>query len=265
MARGPRSANRGNARRESIRMNVFPNSNGCAVAAVALTKIYRRGREQVRALDDVTFEVGLGEFIAIVGPSGAGKSTLLNIVGCMDGPTSGTLRLLGSPVEQVTERERTLLRREQIGFVFQHFGLLPTLTVAENVALPAFFARRKLDQRVGELLDKVGLSRRGNHRPHELSGGEMQRAAIARALVNHPKLLLADEPTGNLDTATGETIIDLFRRLNAEGLTIVVVTHNPALAAVARRQIALRDGRHASAFDIVPHANPAVRQDAILA
>ena len=234
-----------------MRMNVFPKGNGCAVAAVALTKIYRRGREQVRALDEVTFEVGLGEFIAVVGPSGAGKSTLLNIVGCMDGPTSGTLRLLGSAVEDVTERERTLLRREQIGFVFQHFGLLPTLTVAENVALPAFFARRKLDRRVAELLEKVGLSQRGSHRPHELSGGEMQRAAIARALVNGPKLLLADEPTGNLDTATGRAIIELFRQLNAEGLTIVVVTHNAALAAAARRQITLRDGHNAPTGEVV--------------
>ena len=236
-------------------MSAFPNSNGCAVAAVALTKIYRRGREQVRALDNVTFEAREGEFIAVVGPSGAGKSTLLNILGCMDAPTSGTLRLLGSPVENVSEQERTVLRREQIGFVFQHFGLLPTLTVAENVALPAFFARRRLDHRVKELLEKVGLSHRGRHRPHELSGGEMQRAAIARALVNSPHLLLADEPTGNLDTATGNTIIDLFRQLNAEGLTIVVVTHNPGLASAARRQIVLRDGTNAPKGHAVHDAN----------
>ena len=224
-------------------MSASPKGNGCVVTAVALTKIYRRGREQVPALNKVTFEVRKGEFIAVVGASGAGKSTLLNIVGCMDAPTSGTLRLLGSPVENVTDQERTLLRREQIGFVFQHFGLLPTLTVAENVALPAFFARRRLDHRVKELLEKVGLSHRSSHRPHELSGGEMQRAAIARALVNGPQLLLADEPTGNLDTTTGNTIIDLFRQLNAEGLTLVVVTHNPAMAAAAQRQIALRDGQ----------------------
>ncbi len=226
-------------------MNASPNSNGCAVAAVALTKIYRRGREQVRALDNVTFDVQRGEFTAVIGPSGAGKSTLLNIVGCMDGPTSGTLRLLGSPVENLTEQQRTVLRREQIGFVFQHFGLLPTLTVAENVALPAFFARRRGDHRVKELLEKVGLSHRGRHRPHELSGGEMQRAAIARALVNCPQLLLADEPTGNLDSATGKAVIDLFQQLNAEGLTIVVVTHNQALASAAQRQIALCDGQTA--------------------
>jgi putative ABC transport system ATP-binding protein len=243
MARGAGSADGGNPDGEGTGMNASPNGNGCVVTAVELSKIYRRGREEVRALDDVSFEVRKGEFIAVVGPSGAGKSTLLNIVGCMDAPTSGTLRLLGSPVEHVTEQSRTLLRREQIGFVFQHFGLLPTFTVAENVALPAFFARRRLDHRVNELLEKVGLSHRGSHRPHELSGGEMQRAAIARALVNGPQLLLADEPTGNLDTTTGNAIIDLFRRLNAEGLTIVVVTHNPALAGAAQRQIVLRDGQ----------------------
>ena len=232
-------------------MNASSSGNGYAVTAVALTKIYRRGREQVRALDNVTFEARKGEFIAVVGPSGAGKSTLLNILGCMDAPTSGTLRLLGNPVENASEQERTLLRRERIGFVFQHFGLLPTLTVAENVALPAFFARRRLDHRVKELLEKVGLSHRGRHRPHELSGGEMQRAAIARALVNGPQILLADEPTGNLDSATGNTIIDLFRQLNVEGLTIVVVTHNPALAAAARRQIVLRDGTNAPTGHVV--------------
>ena len=232
-------------------MNASSSGNVYAVTAVALTKIYRRGREQVRALDNVTFEARKGEFIAVVGPSGAGKSTLLNILGCMDAPTSGTLRLLGNPVENASEQERTLLRRERIGFVFQHFGLLPTLTVAENVALPAFFARRRLDHRVKELLEKVGLSHRGRHRPHELSGGEMQRAAIARALVNGPQILLADEPTGNLDSATGNTIIDLFRQLNVEGLTIVVVTHNPALAAAARRQIVLRDGTNAPTGHVV--------------
>ena len=225
-------------------MNAASSGKDCAVTAVALTKIYRRGREQVRALDNVTFDAWKGEFIAVVGPSGAGKSTLLNILGCMDAPTSGTLRLFGSPVEKVSEQERTFLRRDRIGFVFQHFGLLPTLTVAENVALPAFFARRRLGQRVQELLEKVGLSHRGRHRPHELSGGEMQRAAIARALANSPQLLLADEPTGNLDSASGQSIIELFRQLNAEGLTIVVVTHNPALASAARRQIALCDGKH---------------------
>ncbi len=224
-------------------MKTPPEHAGLAVSANALTKIYPRGREEVRALDQVTFDIEHGEFVAIVGPSGAGKSTLLNLVGCMDAPSSGTLQLLGRPAQELTEQERTQFRRDRIGFVFQHFGLLPTLTVAENVALPAFFAHRRSDRRVGELLEKVGLTHRRDHRPHELSGGEMQRAAIARALINSPSLLLADEPTGNLDSATGDSIIALFGALNREGLTIIVVTHNPVLAGAARRQIELGDGR----------------------
>jgi putative ABC transport system ATP-binding protein len=223
-------------------MSIPNEQDGAAVSAVALTKTYTRGREQVRALDKATFEVRRGEFVAVVGPSGSGKTTLLNLVGCMDAPTSGTLQLRGAAVEKLTEQERTNLRRQHIGFVFQHFGLLPTLTVAENVALPAFFARRRLDDRVSELLEKVGLSHRRNHRPHELSGGEMQRVAIARALVNSPRLLLADEPTGNLDSASGDAIIALFHQFNAEGLTIIAVTHNAALTAATRRQLSLRDG-----------------------
>jgi putative ABC transport system ATP-binding protein len=224
-------------------MNDSANKDNAVILASALTKIYQRGREQVRALDHASFAVRRGEFIALTGPSGAGKTTLLNLIGCMDAPTSGTLCFLGKPVQDLTERERTRLRREQIGFVFQHFGLLPTLTVAENVALPGFFAGRPAAQRCDELLAKVGLQHRRQHRPHELSGGEMQRAAIARALFNQPQLLLADEPTGNLDSATGETIIALFAQLNREGLTILVATHNAALARAARRQIKLGDGR----------------------
>lgn len=182
-----------------------------------------------------------GEFIAITGPSGAGKTTLLNLLGCMDAPTAGTLRIGGREVHGFSERERTRWRRESIGFVFQHFGLIPTLTVAENVALPALFARRQAG--VEALLRRVGLEHRRTHRPHELSGGEMQRAAIARALVNEPQVILADEPTGNLDTVTGESIISLFRELNREGMTIVVVTHNPSLAAAPARLLELVDGR----------------------
>ena len=213
------------------------------IAAHALTKTYRRGREEVRALDGVSFEIARGEFVAITGPSGAGKTTLLNLIGCMDAPTSGTLKISSREVQQLNERERTRLRRDQIGFVFQHFGLMPTLTVAENVALPALFARRNGTPRVDELLARVGLAHRRTHRPHELSGGEMQRVAIARALVNSPQLILADEPTGNLDTATGESIIALFQRLNSEGMSIVVVTHNATMAQAAHRQIRLCDGR----------------------
>jgi putative ABC transport system ATP-binding protein len=213
------------------------------VSAVGLTKVYNRGREQVKALDNATFDVQRGEFVAIVGPSGAGKSTLLNLVGCMDAPSSGTLKLLGRPVEDLVEADRTRFRRDQLGFVFQHFGLIPTLTVAENISLPALFARRSAAETVEELMIKVGLENRRSHRPHELSGGEMQRVAIARALVNDPLLLLADEPTGNLDSRTGESIIELFQQLNGEGLTILVVTHNQALSETAHRRLPLVDGR----------------------
>jgi ABC-type lipoprotein export system ATPase subunit len=213
------------------------------ISAIGLTKSYQRGRETVHAVDAVSFEIQRGEFVAVTGPSGAGKTTLLNLIGCMDAPTGGTLQIAGREVQHLGERERTLLRREQIGFVFQHFGLLPTLTVAENIALPALFAHRNGSQRIDELLERVGLLHRRTHRPQELSGGEMQRVAIARALVNRPQLLLADEPTGNLDSATGDSIIDLFRQLSREGLTIVVVTHNHAMAAAAARRMAMADGR----------------------
>ena len=212
------------------------------IAADSLAKIYRRGREEIRALDNVSFAIARGEFVAITGPSGAGKTTLLNILGCMDTPTSGALRISGREVGKLSEREQTLLRRTEIGFVFQHFGLIPTLTVAENVALPALFARKQNNGQVDELLERVGLANRRRHRPHELSGGEMQRVAIARALVNNPMLILADEPTGNLDSKTGESIIDLLRQLNGQGLTITVVTHNDMMAGAAQRRLVLRDG-----------------------
>jgi len=212
------------------------------IVAESVAKIYRRGREEIRALDNVSFAIVRGEFAAITGPSGAGKTTLLNILGCMDTPTSGALRISGREVGKLSEREQTLLRRTEIGFVFQHFGLIPTLTVAENVALPALFARKQNNGQLDELLERVGLANRRRHRPHELSGGEMQRVAIARALVNNPALILADEPTGNLDSKTGESIIALLRQLNDQGLTIIVVTHNEIMAGAAQRRLALRDG-----------------------
>lgn len=216
---------------------------GPIISAAGLTRTYLRGREEVRALDNVAFEVQPGEFVAVVGPSGAGKSTLLNLVGCMDAPTSGSLKLMGRSMEDIDETERTRFRRDQLGFVFQHFGLIPTLTVSENIALPSLFAGRSPGARVEELLSRMGLKHRRSHRPRELSGGEMQRVAIARALINKPLLLLADEPTGNLDTANGRAIIDLFEQLNREGLTILVVTHNPALAQSAHRRLELVDGQ----------------------
>jgi putative ABC transport system ATP-binding protein len=207
-----------------------------------LTKTYRRGTESVHALDNVSFTIAEGEFVAIVGPSGAGKTTLLHMLGCMDTPTSGVLALSGASTVGMRDGALTRLRREQVGFVFQHFGLLPTLTVAENVALPTLFSRRKSTQ-TQALLERVGLAHRHNHRPHELSGGEMQRVAIARALINSPRLLLADEPTGNLDSASGESILALFQQFHREGLTVLVVTHNAGLAAAAPRRLTLHDGR----------------------
>ncbi|MBU6402227.1 MAG: ABC transporter ATP-binding protein [Verrucomicrobia bacterium] len=227
-------------------MSERPTIVPVVVSASALTKVYPRGREIVRALDGVSFEIQRGEFLAVLGPSGAGKTTLLNLMGGMDTPSSGVLRICGQEVAGLSDRDLTRLRRERIGFVFQHFGLLPTLTVGENVALPALFAGRRVRQRVDDLLAKVGLTHRRHHRPHELSGGEMQRAAIARALINEPQMLLADEPTGNLDSATGDTVINLFHELHREGLTVIVVTHNATLSAAAQRRIAIRDGRLAS-------------------
>ncbi len=212
------------------------------IAAQGLGKCYRRGAERLHALSDVSFEISAGEYVSIIGSSGAGKSTLLHLIGCMDTPTEGSLRIDGLETSRLNDRGLTRLRREKIGFVFQHFGLVPTLTVLENVLLPTLFARRNARARGEQLLERVGLADRRDHRPGELSGGEMQRAAIARALINDPRLLLADEPTGNLDTKTGDRILTLFRELSATGLTIVVVTHNPELASEANRQLTLQDG-----------------------
>ena len=219
------------------------DTTAIAVEAIGLSKTYKRGQETVHALRDVSFSILRGEFVAIVGPSGAGKTTLLHLLGCMDRPTSGTLALGGQPAGGLSDGSLTRLRREKVGFVFQHFGLIPTLTVLENVMLPMLFSGRKARGLGEKLLGDVGMTHRAYHRPHELSGGEMQRAAIARALVNSPALLLADEPTGNLDTASGEAILALFQSLNHLGITVVVVTHNPMLASAAHRQLTLHDGR----------------------
>ena len=224
-----------------------PKSMDAVLEASHLTKVYRRGIEEVRAVDDISLTIERGEFVAIVGPSGAGKTTLLQLLGAMDVATAGSLQIMGQEVSRHSDKELTRLRRDHIGFVFQHFGLLPTLTVAENVALPARFGGAKPARDVHELLERVGMSHRADHRPSQLSGGEMQRTAIARSLINGPEFLLADEPTGNLDSATSERILDLFRSLNQEGLTIVVVTHNETLAAAAGRKITLRDGHIADA------------------
>ncbi|TAL10519.1 MAG: ABC transporter ATP-binding protein [Nitrospirae bacterium] len=206
------------------------------------------GGREVSILDDITFEVPAKQFLAIVGPSGSGKSTLLGLIAGMDAPTSGTIALDGRDITSLPEDELARLRREKVGYVFQSFHLIPTLTARENVAVPLELAGDpEADGKADALLRAVGLEARGQHYPAQLSGGEQQRVAVARAFANRPAILLADEPTGNLDTATGQQVIDLLIRLNRDhGSTLVLVTHDPALAAYADRVVRLLDGRIAS-------------------
>jgi putative ABC transport system ATP-binding protein len=203
------------------------------------------GGEDVHAVRGLTFDIGEGEYVAIVGPSGCGKSTLLNLIGVIDRPSGGSVAIRGRDVSTMTDREATRFRLHNVGLVFQRFYLMPTLSASENVELPmaeANVARGERVARARELLRYVGLEARERHRPSQLSGGEQQRVAIARALANRPALLLADEPTGELDARTGHEVIRLFERLNADGTTIVVVTHDEELARAARRVIHMRDG-----------------------
>ena len=211
-----------------------------------LRRSYHLEGEEVHAVRGISFDVHDGEYVAVVGPSGCGKSTLLNLVGAIDRPTGGSVSLRGRPIQSMNDAEATRFRLEHIGFVFQRFHLMPTLSARENVELPMAEAgapKEKRRERSKELLAYMGLGQRERHRPTQLSGGEQQRVAIARALANRPTLLLADEPTGELDAKTGREIIDLFGRLNQEGTTIVVVTHDEELAAAARRVIHMRDGQ----------------------
>jgi putative ABC transport system ATP-binding protein len=209
-------------------------------------KVFRQGDADVRALAGVSVDVAAGQFVSIMGPSGSGKSTLLHLMGGLDVPTAGEIVIDGTAISRMTDDEITIFRRRKIGFVFQFFNLLPTYSAEENVALPLLLDRRRTREvrdRVGAALDRVGLGHRRRHRPDELSGGEMQRVAIARALVIEPVLILADEPTGNLDTRTGEQILDLIRDANrARGCTVVLVTHDARAAAHAERIVTLKDG-----------------------
>ena len=208
-------------------------------------RIFRVGEGEVHALKGVTVTIERGEHVALVGPSGSGKSTLLHIVGCLDRPTRGRYVLEGREVGSLSEEERSLLRRHRIGFVFQFFHLLPRLTAQGNVELPMLFAGTPPEERrerAATALEAVGLSRRATHRPDQLSGGERQRVAIARAVVMDPAMLLADEPTGNLDRASAGEVMELIERMNARGLTLVVVTHDPAIAERAKRVIRMDDG-----------------------
>jgi putative ABC transport system ATP-binding protein len=217
------------------------------ITATGLMKIYGQGATEVRALDGVDFVVDPGEFVAIMGPSGSGKSTLLHVLGALEPATSGTVALEGERYDGLVDDELTRLRRERMGFVFQFFNLLPSLSALENVMLPALIARCATDgmrARSEELLRRVGLGGRSEHTPSELSGGEQQRVSIARALLLHPRLVLADEPTGNLDSRAGAEILQLLRELNRdEDVTVVMVTHDPSAAAIADRIVFLRDGR----------------------
>ncbi len=216
------------------------------VDAVGVSRVFPMPAGPVIAVRDVSLRIAAGEHIAISGPSGCGKSTLLHMLGCVDTPSSGTLRFAEQDVVRLSDAARSLLRLRQIGFVFQRFFLLPMLTAWENVELPlseAGVSKRERRQRTEELLDYVGLAARADHKPAQLSGGEMQRVAIARALANRPRLLLADEPTGELDRATGEQIARLLDRVNADGTALVLVTHDPELADRAHRVLTMRDGR----------------------
>ena len=220
------------------------NTNGVIVRAEGLTKVFTLPAERIVAVDDVDLEIQRGDFVTVMGPSGSGKTTLLDLLGCLEAATSGKLTVLGRDVSTASEDELVSLRRARIGFVFQEFLLLPELTALENVRLPAAFARRPMARdEAMELLGRVGLESRANHLPKELSGGERQRVAVARSLAMSSDLLLADEPTGNLDSKNSRDVFDLFRRLNDGGLTIIATTHDERLGATADRSIHLEDGR----------------------
>lgn len=214
------------------------------IKAQNLHKSFQRGEETVNALNDITLEIKQGEFLSIVGSSGSGKTTFLNLISCLDKPTSGSLWIGNEEVSNYTEKQLIKVRRNQFGFIFQYFFLIPTLTVFENIQLPLMFAgKKKTNTEMLALLSKIGLEKRQHHLPGQLSGGEMQRVAIARALINDPKIIIADEPTGNLDSTNSQLIFDLFRQLNKElGVTIICATHNLELAKQSDRIIYLKDG-----------------------
>ncbi len=209
-----------------------------------VTKTYRMGSRTIYALDEVNLRVNPADYLAVIGASGSGKSTLMNIIGCLDRPDSGRYRLAGEDVSRLNDDQLALIRNRKIGFIFQTFNLLPRMSALENVKLPLLYrAERNAGKIAVQTLEEVGLGERINHRPNELSGGQRQRVAIARALVTDPEVLLADEPTGNLDTTTGQEILSLFDSLNEAGRTIIMVTHEPEIAKRCSRRITLRDGK----------------------
>jgi len=231
-----------------------------------LTKTFTRGEEQIAALKDLSISIDAGELVAITGPSGSGKSTLMYILGLLDRPTSGSYRLNGKETAELSDDERSKLRNQMLGFIFQSFHLLPRATALRNVAMPLVYSAsydkaltdREMNTRAEEALARVGLKDRMQHRPNELSGGQRQRVAIARALVNRPRILFADEPTGNLDSRTGKEILALFEALHQDGVTVILVTHDPSVAAIAGRQVRVVDGAIESTIQTNggPHAAP---------
>ncbi len=222
------------------------SENSILISAKDLWKIYQLGTQEVRALCGVTFTISNNEFVAIMGPSGSGKSTLMNLIGCLDTPTKGEYSLKGKPVSTLTDNELAYIRNREIGFVFQVFNLLPRATAFHNVELPLIYkgsSKKEREEKTLKALEMVEMIDRKNHRPSELSGGERQRVAIARALVNEPSILLADEPTGNLDSKTGHEILNLFRKIHDQGNTIIIVTHDKNIAQQAQRIIYIIDGQ----------------------
>jgi len=219
---------------------------GALIELRDVEKLYDMGQEQVRALDRVSLDIDKGDYVAVMGPSGSGKSTLMNIVGCLDSPTAGSYRLNEREIARMDDDDLAAIRNREIGFIFQTFNLLPRTDALQNVELPLVYSglsRRDRRKRAEEALDTVGLGERKHHRPNELSGGQRQRVAIARALVNRPSLVLADEPTGNLDSKTGDEIMGVLDEIHRQGNTIVLVTHEEELAARAARVVRVRDGR----------------------
>ena len=236
-----------------------PSTDGMLIDIRDVRKIYIMGTNEVHALDGVDLQVRKGEYLAIMGPSGSGKSTLMNMIGCLDTPTSGSYKLRGTEIREREDDELARIRNQEIGFIFQTFNLLPRADALHNVELPLIYAGKPAKERrarAKEMLDLVGLGDRTHHRPNELSGGQRQRVAIARALVNNPSIVLADEPTGNLDTKTGQEIMALLDEINRKGNTVILVTHEEEVAALAHRVVRLRDGLIETDQKRAPSAGP---------